>query len=116
MSLDEHTERLNRYVAAAAQAAEHRAAEIARMRACRFDTIAVHGLYTLSEALDFNQGSIIEPVYLSSSQGYRDSDEMEAALSYQIPRQQVIVFSNIIRIIRITGDTLQDNRGALGRI
>lgn len=74
-----------RYVAAAQEAAGQRAAELAAMRACRFDTIAVHGLYTMREAIENNQGSIIEPVYLSSSQGYRDSDEMEAALSYQIP-------------------------------
>lgn len=74
-----------RYVAAAQEAAGQRAAELAAMRACRFDTIAVHGLYTMREAIENNQGSIIEPVYLSSSQGYRDSDDMEAALSYQIP-------------------------------
>jgi O-acetylhomoserine/O-acetylserine sulfhydrylase-like pyridoxal-dependent enzyme len=51
----------------------------------RFDTLAVHGIYSMQEALDFNQGSIIEPVFLSTSQAFRDSDEMEAALSYQIP-------------------------------
>ena len=55
------------------------------MKKCRFDTIAVHGIYSMQEALDFNQGSIIEPIYMSTSQGYRDSDEMEAALSYEIP-------------------------------
>jgi len=55
------------------------------MRKARFDTIAVHGLYTVSEALNYNQGSIIEPIYMASSQAYRDSDEMEAALSYQVP-------------------------------
>ena len=55
------------------------------MKKCRFDTIAVHGIYSMQEALDFNQGSIIEPVYLSSSQAYRDADEMEAALGYMIP-------------------------------
>ncbi len=58
---------------------------IKRMRECRFDTIAVHGVYSMQEALDFNQGSIIEPMYMSSSQVYRDSDEMEAALGYEIP-------------------------------
>jgi len=73
------------YIAAARQAAARHEAERATMRACRFDTIAVHGLYTMREAIENNQGSIIEPIYLSSSQGYRDSDEMEAALSYQIP-------------------------------
>ena len=74
-----------RYVAAAERAARRRAADIATIRKCRFDTIAVHGLYTMGEALDFNQGSVIEPIYMSTSQTYRDSDEMEAALSYQIP-------------------------------
>jgi len=73
------------YIAAAQEAAGRHEAERATMRACRFDTIAVHGLYTMREAIENNQGSIIEPIYLSSSQGYRDSDEMEAALSYQIP-------------------------------
>jgi O-acetylhomoserine/O-acetylserine sulfhydrylase-like pyridoxal-dependent enzyme len=58
---------------------------INKMRKCRFDTISVHGVYSMQEALDFNQGSIIEPIYMSTSQAYRDSDEMEAALSYQIP-------------------------------
>jgi O-acetylhomoserine/O-acetylserine sulfhydrylase-like pyridoxal-dependent enzyme len=74
-----------RYIAAAQEAGRRIAAERAAVRGCRFDTIAVHGLYTVREAIENNQGSIIEPVYLSSSQAYRDSDEMEAALSYQIP-------------------------------
>lgn len=58
---------------------------IRRMKRCRFDTIAVHGLYTMQEAQERNQGSIIEPAYLSTSQHYADSDEMEAALAYLIP-------------------------------
>jgi O-acetylhomoserine/O-acetylserine sulfhydrylase-like pyridoxal-dependent enzyme len=55
------------------------------MKTKRFDTIAVHGIYSMQESLDFNQGSIIEPIYMSTSQAYRDSDEMEAALGYEIP-------------------------------
>ncbi len=51
----------------------------------RFDTIAVHGLYTVTDAIEDYQGSIIEPVFLSTSQAYRDSDEMAAALGYLIP-------------------------------
>ncbi len=31
----------------------------------------------MQEALDFNQGSIIEPIYMSTSQAYRDSDEID---------------------------------------
>lgn len=51
----------------------------------KFDTIAVHGLYSVSDALNDYQGAIIEPVFMSSSQAYADSDEMAAALAYQIP-------------------------------
>lgn len=51
----------------------------------RFDTIAVHGLYTMEDALEDYQGSIIEPIFMSTSQAYRDSDEMAAALAYLIP-------------------------------
>jgi len=58
---------------------------IARIKKLKFDTIAVHGLYTVEEALSQNQGSVIEPLFLATAQAYRDSDEMEAALAYLIP-------------------------------
>jgi O-acetylhomoserine/O-acetylserine sulfhydrylase-like pyridoxal-dependent enzyme len=74
-----------RYLEAAKRAMEWQQEYKNKMRNCRFDTIAVHGIYSMQEALDFNQGSTIEPVYLSSSQAFRDSDEMELALGYQIP-------------------------------
>lgn len=51
----------------------------------KFDTIAVHGLYNVEDAIEDYQGAIIEPVFMSSSQAYRDSDEMAAALAYLIP-------------------------------
>jgi len=51
----------------------------------KFDTIAVHGLYCVQDAIDDYQGSIIEPIFMSTSQVFHDSDEMEAALSYLIP-------------------------------
>lgn len=73
------------YVDAGKRAAEWHANYMKEMKKCRFDTIAVHGVYSMQEALDFNQGSTIEPMYMSSSQTYRNSDEMEAALSYQVP-------------------------------
>ncbi|MCP4552558.1 MAG: O-acetylhomoserine aminocarboxypropyltransferase/cysteine synthase [Bacteroidetes bacterium] len=76
---------INHYIDAAQRSAKWHDEYKKEMKKCRFDTIAVHGVYSMQEALDFNQGSIIEPIYMSSSQGYRDSDEMEAALSYQIP-------------------------------
>jgi len=71
---------IERALASASQAAEHRVV----MRRKHFDTIAVHGIYGMQEALA-NQGSIIEPAYLSPAQHFADSDEMEAALAYQIP-------------------------------
>src|SRR5512136_118834 len=55
------------------------------VRKWRFDTIAVHGTYSVQEAIEHNQGAIIEPMFLSSAQAYRDCDEMEAAMTYQIP-------------------------------
>ena len=73
------------YIDAARRAIAWHQENIDRMRHCRFDTIAVHGIYSMQEALDFNQGSIIEPIYMSTSQAYRDTDEMEAALAYEIP-------------------------------
>ena len=51
----------------------------------KFDTIAVHGLYTVQDAIEDYQGASIEPIFMSSSQAYRDSDEMAAALAYLIP-------------------------------
>ncbi|MDC0357896.1 PLP-dependent transferase [Oligoflexia bacterium] len=51
----------------------------------KFDTIAVHGLYTVEDAVEDYQGAIIEPIFMSTSQAYRDSDEMAAALAYLIP-------------------------------
>jgi len=76
---------IQKYLDAAKRAMEWHAEYRKNLRTCRFDTIAVHGLYSMQEALDFNQGSIIEPMYLSTSQAYRDSDEMELALGYQVP-------------------------------
>jgi O-acetylhomoserine/O-acetylserine sulfhydrylase-like pyridoxal-dependent enzyme len=51
----------------------------------KFDTIAVHGLYSVSDAIRDYQGAIIEPIFMSTSQAYADSDEMAAALAYKIP-------------------------------
>ncbi len=51
----------------------------------RFDTIAVHGLYSVNDAIEDYQGSVIEPIFMSTAQAYRDSDEMAAALAYKIP-------------------------------
>jgi O-acetylhomoserine/O-acetylserine sulfhydrylase-like pyridoxal-dependent enzyme len=74
-----------KYVEEAKKLLAERDAALARMKAMRFDTIAVHGLYTVEEALRRNQGAVIEPLYLSASQAYADSDELEAALAYLVP-------------------------------
>jgi O-acetylhomoserine/O-acetylserine sulfhydrylase-like pyridoxal-dependent enzyme len=54
------------------------------MRQKKFDTIAVHGVYNMEAALA-NQGSIVEPAYLSTAQHFENSDHMEAALAYLMP-------------------------------
>jgi O-acetylhomoserine/O-acetylserine sulfhydrylase-like pyridoxal-dependent enzyme len=74
-----------KYIEAAKKLLAEREAALARMKAMRFDTIAVHGLYTVEESLNRNQGAVIEPLYLSASQAYADSDELEAALAYLVP-------------------------------
>jgi O-acetylhomoserine/O-acetylserine sulfhydrylase-like pyridoxal-dependent enzyme len=76
---------LDRYREAAKEFLAERQARWQRAKRMKFDTIAVHGLYTVAEALEKNQGAIIEPLFLASAQAYRDADELEAALSYQIP-------------------------------
>jgi O-acetylhomoserine/O-acetylserine sulfhydrylase-like pyridoxal-dependent enzyme len=74
-----------KYVEAAQKLLAERDAALARMKTMKFDTIAVHGLYTVEEALRRNQGAIIEPLFLSTSQAYADADELEAALAYLVP-------------------------------
>lgn len=80
-----HSEGMKKYIDRADQALAARQRDIVRARKLRFDTIAVHGLYTVAESLDHNHGAIMEPTLLSSAQAYSDSDEMELALGYKIP-------------------------------
>jgi O-acetylhomoserine/O-acetylserine sulfhydrylase-like pyridoxal-dependent enzyme len=58
---------------------------ITRAKGWKFDTVATHGLYDLQQALQLNNGSIMEPVYLSPAQAYHNSAEMEAGLAYEMP-------------------------------
>lgn len=51
----------------------------------KFDTVATHGIYDLKQALENNNGSIMEPVYMSPAQAFISSAEMEAALAYEMP-------------------------------
>lgn len=75
---------VKRYVEQGQQSAKAQADQRQKMRSKRFDTIAVHGIYSAEEALA-NQGSIIEPAYLSSAQHFENSDHMEASLAYLMP-------------------------------
>lgn len=74
-----------RYVDMAKEELETRRRAWTAAKQCRFDTLAVHGLYTVEEAIERNQGALIEPIFMATSQAYRDSDELEAALAYLIP-------------------------------
>jgi O-acetylhomoserine/O-acetylserine sulfhydrylase-like pyridoxal-dependent enzyme len=76
---------VERYVREARDVLERREAFRKATRRLKFDTIAVHGMYSVEEAFAGGQGGIIEPILPSTSQAYRDSDEMEAALAYLIP-------------------------------
>jgi O-acetylhomoserine/O-acetylserine sulfhydrylase-like pyridoxal-dependent enzyme len=51
----------------------------------KFDTVATHGLYNYDQALNYNNASIMEPIYMSPAQAYHNSAEMEAGLAYEMP-------------------------------
>jgi len=82
--MSEHTDGVAEYVDRGEAMAAAEATQRAVMRTKRFDTIAVHGVYGMEAALA-NQGSIIEPGFLSSAQHFENSDHMEAALAYLMP-------------------------------
>ncbi len=76
---------IQRYVDKASEWAAQRGKFRAGVRKLKFDTIAVHGAYGGDEVYASGNGGIIEPIFPSTSQAYRDSDEMEAGLGYLIP-------------------------------
>lgn len=84
-SQQDYSPGIKKYIARAEQELAERKFRWQLARKRRFDTIAVHGLYSAQEAIEKNQGAIIEPVFMSSGQAYRDSDEMEAAQTGLIP-------------------------------
>lgn len=81
----ENRKRFKAYIQKAEQYIKQRAEHRKKVKGLKFDTIAVHGMYSAETSFNEGLGGIIEPVFMSTSQSYRDSDEMEAGLSYQIP-------------------------------
>jgi len=80
-----HSAGIRKYIKQAEANLATRNAYRQQVRRLRFDTIAVHGMYSVEEAMANGQGGVIEPIFPSTSQAYRDSDEMEAGLAYLIP-------------------------------
>ena len=70
---------VKKYIQEAKKSLAQKEKDLKRIKKLKFDTIAIHGLYTVEEVLKQNQGAVFEPLYLSTAQAYRDSDEMEAA-------------------------------------
>ena len=85
---------VKKYIQEAEKLIAQKKRSLERVKKFKFDTIAVHGLYTVEEAIGLNQGAVIEPLILSTAQAYRDSDEMEAALAYLIPTWCYTRFAN----------------------
>jgi len=85
---------VKKYIEEATKNLELKKRQLERVKKFKFDTIAVHGMYTVEEALEQNQGAVIEPLYLATAQAYRDSDELEAALAYLIPTWCYTRFAN----------------------
>ncbi len=82
--MSEYSDGVAEYVARGEEMAAAIAVRRAVMKTKKFDTIAVHGVYDM-QAAAANQGSIIEPGYLSSAEHFENSDHMEAALAYLMP-------------------------------
>ena len=80
-----YSEGVRRYMRDAEAYLARRTAYRDQVKRLKFDTIAVHGMYSVEEAFANGQGGIIEPIFPSTSQAYRDSDEMEAGLAYLVP-------------------------------
>ena len=59
---DSYSPGVMKYVKEAEKFLVQKEKQIARVKKLKFDTIAVHGLYTVEEALTRNQGAIIEPL------------------------------------------------------
>lgn len=82
--MDSYTPGVQAYIEQGRQMMERDQNQRLLMRGKKFDTIAVHGLYDMQSAM-VNQGSIIEPAFLSTAQHFNNSDHMEAALAYLMP-------------------------------
>ena len=82
--MSEYSDAVMAYVARGEEMAAAAERRRKAMRSMKFDTIAVHGVYDMEAALA-NQGSIIEPGYLSSAEHFENSAHMEAALAYLMP-------------------------------
>ncbi len=80
-----HDHGIRHWVNEGKQIAADRKRRIQRTKNWKFDTIATHGLYDIQQATHLNNGSIIEPIYMSSAQAFHGFDEMEVALAYQMP-------------------------------
>jgi O-acetylhomoserine/O-acetylserine sulfhydrylase-like pyridoxal-dependent enzyme len=90
----EYSPGVKKYIKEAEKLLNRKKKALEQVKKFKFDTIAVQGLYTIEEALNLNQGSVIEPLFLSTAQAYRDADEMEAALAYMIPTWCYTRFAN----------------------
>jgi O-acetylhomoserine/O-acetylserine sulfhydrylase-like pyridoxal-dependent enzyme len=82
--MDSYSPGVQAYIEQGRQIMEREQNQRSAMRRKKFDTIAVHGLYDMQAAMA-NQGSIIEPAFLSTAQHFADSDHMEAGLAYLMP-------------------------------
>ena len=83
--MSEHNNGVAEYVARGEAMAAAEANRRSVMRTKKFDTIAVHGLYDMEAALA-NQGSIIEPGFMSSVYPQQTLQELIATaqrLGYQ---------------------------------
>ena len=56
------------YIQAAHEILLEKKEALSQIKKFKFDTIAVNGIYTPEEAINHNQGALIEPLYLGVAQ------------------------------------------------
>lgn len=81
---NEFSPEVQKYIEIGSKTLEHQQKRRNEMKKKKFDTIAVHGIYGVEEALD-NQGSLLEPTYMTPAQQFADSDHLEAVNAYVMP-------------------------------
>ncbi|MGM8365993.1 aminotransferase class V-fold PLP-dependent enzyme [Virgibacillus sp. W0181] len=81
---NEFSPEVQKYIEKGEKILAHQEKRRQEMKKKKFDTIAVHGIYGVEEALE-HQGSLLEPTFFTPAQQFADSNHLEAVNAYVMP-------------------------------